>query len=123
VRGTTSRKIVRMLRAAGAREVHLRVSAPPTIGPCYYGVDTPTYEELVANTKTLDQLRDYVLADSLAYLSEQGLYSFLGGKQEGYCDACFTGRYPVAVLAHAERRQMKLFQAAELARGNGRTFR
>jgi len=123
VRGTTSRKIVRMLRAAGAREVHFRVSAPPTIGPCYYGVDTPTYEELVANTKSMDQLREYVLADSLAYLSEQGLYSFHGGKHEGYCDACFTGRYPVAAAAHAERRQMKLFHASEMARGNGRTFR
>jgi amidophosphoribosyltransferase len=123
VRGTTSRKIVRMLRAAGAREVHFRVSAPPTIGPCYYGVDTPTYEELVANTKTMAQLREYVLADSLAYLSEKGLYSFLGDKHEGFCDACFTGRYPVDAAAHSERRQMKLFHAAELARGNGRTVR
>jgi amidophosphoribosyltransferase len=123
VRGTTSRKIVRMLRAAGAREVHFRVSAPPTIGPCYYGVDTPTYEELVANTKNMEQLREYVLADSLAYLSEKGLYSFLGEKREGFCDACFTGKYPVAVAAHSERRQMKLFHASELARGNGRTVR
>jgi amidophosphoribosyltransferase len=123
VRGTTSRKIVRMLRAAGAREVHLRVSAPPTIGPCYYGVDTPTYEELVANTKTMEEIRAYVLADSLSYLSEKGLYSFLGEKREGFCDACFTGKYPVAAAAHSERRQMKLFHAAELARGNGRTVR
>ena len=123
VRGTTSRKIVRMLRAAGAREVHFRVSAPPTIGPCYYGVDTPTYEELVANTKTPDQLRDYICADSLAYLSEPGLYAFLDGEPAGFCDACFTGRYPVAAAEHAERRQMKLFHATELARGNGRTAR
>jgi amidophosphoribosyltransferase len=123
VRGTTSRKIVRMLRAAGAREVHFRVCAPPTIGPCYYGVDTPTYEELVANTKTMDQLKAYICADSLAYLSESGLYAFLKGENPGFCDACFTGRYPVAAAEHAERRQMKLFQATELARGNGRTAR
>lgn len=123
VRGTTSRKIVRMLRAAGAREVHFRVSAPPTIGPCYYGVDTPTYEELVANTKSLEQLREYVFADTLAYLSEKGLYSFCGENRDGFCDACFTGRYPVEAAAHNERRQMKLFHAAELARGNGRTLR
>jgi amidophosphoribosyltransferase len=125
VRGTTSRKIVRMLRAAGAREVHFRVSAPPTIGPCYYGVDTPTYEELVANTKSMEQLRDYIDADSLAYLSERGLYSFVadGKPNGGFCDACFTGRYPVAASEHIERRQMKLFHAAELAHGNGRTAR
>ena len=123
VRGTTSQKIVRMLRAAGAAEVHFRVSAPPTIGPCYYGVDTPTYEELVANTKSMDQLRDYICADSLAYLSEPGLYSFLKGEPGGFCDACFTGRYPVPAAEHAERRQMKLFHAAELGRGNGRTAR
>ena len=64
-----------------------------------------------------------MLADSLAYLSEKGLYSFLGEKREGFCDACFTGRYPVAAAAHSERRQMKLFHASELARGNGRTVR
>jgi len=123
VRGTTSQKIVRMLRAAGAREVHFRVSAPPTIGPCYYGVDTPTYEELVANTKSMDQLRDYIGADSLGYLSEPGLYSFNSGEGTGFCDACFTGRYPVAAVEQIERRQMKLFHAAELGRGSGRTAR
>jgi amidophosphoribosyltransferase len=114
VRGTTSRKIVRMLRAAGAAEVHFRVSAPPTISPCYYGVDTPTYGELVANNMNLEELGRYILADSLAYLSEEGLYAFTGGKKPGYCDACFTGNYPVSVDTDAERRQMKLFEAAEL---------
>ncbi len=124
VRGTTSQKIVRMLRGAGAREVHFRVCAPPTIGPCYYGVDTPTYEELVANTKSLEQLREYIDSDSLAYLSEKGLYSFTPNEApHGFCDACFTGRYPVAASEHLERRQMKLFHATELAGGNGRTAR
>jgi amidophosphoribosyltransferase len=115
VRGTTSRKIVGMIRAAGAAEVHFRVSAPPTIRPCYYGVDTPTTSELVANHKNLAELQDYILADSLAYLSEEGLYAFVGGKKPGFCDACFTGNYPVTPMDLAEQRQMKLFQALELA--------
>jgi len=114
VRGTTSRKIVRMVRTAGATEVHFRVCAPPTVSPCYYGVDTPTHAELVANNLSLEEIRSYILADSLAYLSEQGLYSFLGGKQPGYCDACFTRDYPVAVGEDHEQRQMKLFQATEI---------
>jgi amidophosphoribosyltransferase len=114
VRGTTSRKIVRMIRAAGAKEVHFRVCAPPTIGPCYYGVDTPTHEELVANRLSLPEIRDFITADSLAYLSEEGLYSFMSGKSPGFCDACFTGDYPVAVENEAEARQMKLFDALEV---------
>jgi amidophosphoribosyltransferase len=114
VRGTTSRKIVGMIRAAGAKEVHFRVSAPPTIRSCYYGVDTPTTSELVANHKTVEELQDYILADSLKYLSQEGLYSFTGGKSPGFCDACFTGNYPVTPLDLAEQRQMKLFQALEL---------
>ena len=114
VRGTTSRKIVRMIRAAGATEVHFRVCAPPTTGPCYYGVDTPTHEELIANRLGLAEIRDFIVADSLAYLSENGLYAFAGGKQPGFCDACFTGDYPVAVDSEAETRQMKLFDALEM---------
>jgi amidophosphoribosyltransferase len=115
VRGTTSRKIVGMVRAAGAAEVHFRVSAPPTIRSCYYGVDTPTSEELVANQKNMSELQDYILADSLAYLSQEGLYAFSGGKEPGFCDACFTGNYPVTPMDLAEQRQMKLFEALELA--------
>ncbi len=117
VRGTTSRKIVGMIRAAGAKEVHFRVSAPPTIRSCYYGVDTPTSEELVANQKNMSELQDYILADSLAYLSHEGLYSFAGGKgkEAGFCDACFTGNYPVTPMDLADERQMRLFEALELA--------
>jgi amidophosphoribosyltransferase len=121
VRGTTSRKIVGMIRAAGAKEVHFRVSAPPTIRSCYYGVDTPTADELVANKKNPSELQDYILADSLAYLSQEGLYAFEGGKEKGFCDACFTGNYPVAPIDLAETRQMKLFEALELAPSRARS--
>jgi amidophosphoribosyltransferase len=114
VRGTTSRKIVRMIRAAGAKEVHFRVCAPPTIGPCYYGVDTPTHAELVATRLSIPEIRNFILADSLAYLSQEGLYAFMGGRKSGFCDACFTGDYPVAVDSDHEGRQMKLFEALEV---------
>jgi amidophosphoribosyltransferase len=97
VRGTTSRKIVKMLRGAGAREVHLRISAPPTTHPCYYGIDTPTRSELVASSHTLEEITRYITADSLGYLSHEGMMSAVGavGNGEGYCSACFTGKYPV----------------------------
>jgi amidophosphoribosyltransferase len=110
VRGTTSRKIVTMLRAAGAREVHMRISSPPTIGPCYYGVDTPTREELIAATQSVEAIRDFITADSLGFLSQQGLYPFTSGDSEGFCDACFTGRYPVPVSDEAKSRQLVLFE-------------
>ena len=98
VRGTTSRKIVKMLRGAGAREVHLRISAPPTTHPCFYGIDTPTRSELVAASHTLDEINRYVTSDTLAYLSHEGMMTAVdspGG--EGFCSACFTGNYPVAL--------------------------
>jgi amidophosphoribosyltransferase len=96
VRGTTSRKIVKMVRAAGAREVHLRISCPPTISPCFYGVDTPNRSELIAATHTLEEVRKYVEADSVAYLSLNGLKSAVGSDQGSYCTSCYTGVYPVA---------------------------
>lgn len=98
VRGTTSRKIVKMLRAAGAREVHLRISAPPTTHPCFYGIDTPNRSELVAASHTIDEIARYVTCDSLGYLSHDGLMEAVSGAQStggGYCSACFTGSYPV----------------------------
>jgi len=113
VRGTTSRKIVKMIRDAGAREIHMRISSPPTTSPCYYGIDTPTRSELIASSHDTDEIRRYITADSLAYLSEEGLYSFLGGKREGYCDACFTGRYPVPFVDAGNHRQLVLFEANE----------
>lgn len=93
VRGTTSRRIVKMLRGAGAREVHLRIASPPVISPCFYGIDTPTRKELIASSHTIDEIRKYTTADSLAYLSLQGLRSVVG--ENGWCFACFDGNYPL----------------------------
>jgi amidophosphoribosyltransferase len=95
VRGTTSRKIVGMVRAAGAKEVHVRISCPPTISPCYYGVDTPSREDLIAATHTLDEIRDFLEADSVAYLSLEGMLSTVQSEQGNYCRSCYTGQYPV----------------------------
>ena len=96
VRGTTSRKIVRLVKAAGAREVHVRISCPPTISPCFYGVDTPSREDLIGATHTIDQIREYIEADSLAYLSIKGLREAVGDDQNAYCTSCYTGVYPVS---------------------------
>jgi len=95
VRGTTSRKIVRMVRDAGAKEVHVRISCPPTISPCFYGVDTPSKDQLIASNKSVEQIRDYIGADSLAYLSLEGLREACAeGTKTTYCTSCYTGKYP-----------------------------
>ena len=96
VRGTTSRKIVKMVRAAGASEVHMRISCPPTISPCFYGVDTPQRSELIGATHSLEEIRRYIGADSLGYLSLDGMLSAVGEHRESYCTSCYTGTYPVA---------------------------
>ena len=96
VRGTTSRKIVKMVKAAGAREVHMRISCPPTISPCFYGVDTPRRSELIAATHTLEEIQKYIGADSVGYLSLEGLMSAVGTRRTSYCSSCYTGQYPVA---------------------------
>jgi amidophosphoribosyltransferase len=96
VRGTTSRKIVKMVKAAGAKEVHLRISCPPTISPCFYGVDTPRRSELIAATHTLDEIQKYIGADSIGYLSLEGLLASVGTRRNAYCTSCYTGQYPVA---------------------------
>jgi len=108
VRGTTSRKLVRLVREAGARQVHLRITSPPTAWPCHYGIDTPRREELIAAQKSVEEIRDYVGADSLAYLSLKGTLAALGGAAESYCTACWTGEYRVAVGA-GHPRQAELF--------------
>jgi len=108
VRGTTSRKIVRMIREAGAAEVHLRISAPPTQWPCHYGIDTPTREELIAAHHSVEEIRQYIEADSLAYLSLEGMLASVSGPAESYCTACWTGDYPVP---NGDRRQAELFPA------------
>ena len=97
VRGTTSRKIVRMVRQAGALEVHLRISCPPTISPCYYGIDTPTKDELIASTQSVEEIRKHCAADSLGYLSMEGMRKAVGDTKGEYCLACYTGNYPTAI--------------------------
>jgi amidophosphoribosyltransferase len=107
VRGTTSRKIVKMIRDAGAREVHMRISAPPTRWPCFYGIDTPSRSELIASNHSTDEIARYITCDTLGYLSVEGLHASVSGK--GYCDACSTGDYPVAFSRPGhQRRQLAL---------------
>src|SRR6202042_886439 len=99
VRGTTSRKIVRMVRDAGAREVHVRISSPPTQWPCYYGIDTPTRRELIASSHSTEEIARYVAADSLGHLSLDGMLETLGGSPNGFCHACFSGQYAIPFTA------------------------
>ncbi len=98
VRGTTSRKIVRMVRGAGAREVHLRISCPPTKSPCFYGVDTPSLAELIAANNTVEEIRRFVEADSLGYLSLGALREAVQDNRQDYCYACYTGDYPTELI-------------------------
>jgi amidophosphoribosyltransferase len=98
VRGTTSRKIVRMVRESGAREVHMRISCPPTISPCYYGVDTPTREELIASSSTPEEICKFIGADSLGYLSLAGLKQAVNDMKGHYCTSCYTGIYPTDLV-------------------------
>jgi amidophosphoribosyltransferase len=108
VRGTTAPKIVKMIREQGAAEVHLRVSCPPTRWPCPYGIDMPTREELIASTHPVEEIREMVGADTLAYLSLEGMLGALSGAPASYCTACWTGDYRVPVAA-ADQRQAELF--------------
>lgn len=94
VRGTTSKKIINLIRAAGAKEVHMRIACPPTTGPCYYGVDTPQKSQLIAAHQSLEQIREFIGADSLGYLSIEGLFSSIKDSKNKYCAACFDGQYP-----------------------------
>jgi amidophosphoribosyltransferase len=98
VRGTTSRKLVRLMREAGAKEVHMRISCPPTISPCYYGVDTPTKEELIASSNTPEEICKYLGADSLGYISLQGLRQAVNDTRGEFCTSCYTGVYPTDLV-------------------------
>jgi amidophosphoribosyltransferase len=111
VRGTTSRKIVKMIRQAGAKEVHMRISSPPIISPCFYGIDTPTKRELIASNHSIEEIRKYITADSLAYLSLDGMLKSAPGTPTAYCNACFTEKYPIP-FTHAEELQLGLFESA-----------
>jgi amidophosphoribosyltransferase len=110
VRGTTSKKIVQIIRAAGVREIHVRITAPPLIAPCYYGIDIPTRRELIASSKTVDEICQFLGADSLGYMSIENLMKSLGNKNQ-YCSACFSDNYPTDVIF--EDKQRKLFKDAE----------
>ena len=103
VRGTTSRKLVRMLRRVGVKAIHMRISSPPIIGSCYYGIDTPTKKELIASNNSVAEIRDYLGVDSLAYLSVEGLLKCCGGTQKSFCVGCFTDQYPVPLLDFAKK--------------------
>lgn len=109
VRGTTAREIVRLLRSAGAAEVHLRITAPPTTGPCFYGVDTPEQDELIAHRLSVAEIRAYLGADSLGYLPLEALHEAEGEGRGGFCEACFTGEYPVQPLGRQGDAQVQLF--------------
>jgi amidophosphoribosyltransferase len=93
VRGTTSKKIIKMIRKAGAKKIHMRISSPPVTGPCHYGIDTPNRKELIAGESNINEIKDFIGADSLEYISIEGLHKAM--KSEGYCDACFTDNYPI----------------------------
>ena len=109
VRGTTSRKIIKMVRHAGAKEVHMLISSPPTTHPCFYGIDTPTRRELIASSHSVEEIRRYITADSLQYLSLEGLLSTVTPYQNDYCVACFTGKYPVE-FPWKDTSQIELFE-------------
>jgi amidophosphoribosyltransferase len=102
VRGTTSKKIVRMVREAGAKEIHVRISCPPTISPCYYGVDTPNKSELIAANMSVEEIRKFIEADSLGYLSLEGMIAASGVSPDAACVACWNGRYPTRITRGAE---------------------
>jgi amidophosphoribosyltransferase len=111
VRGTTSKKLVAMLRQAGAREIHLRISSPPTTNPCYYGIDTPDKHELIASKHSIEEIAQYIGVDSLAYLSMEGLYRAVESTQGKFCDACFSGNYPAGMpVSIKPKRQQMLFE-------------
>jgi len=114
VRGTTSRKIVKMVRNAGAKEVHMRISSPPTSYPCYYGIDTPNRKELISSSHTIEEIRRYITADSLGYLSREGLMQAVGGEAGCHCHACFTGEYPIQFPRLGPEPQLDLFEKEPL---------
>jgi len=95
VRGTTSMKIIRMIRQAGAREIHVRIGSPPILSPCFYGINTATRQELIAATHSQNEVREYITADSLQHLSVEGMLQVFKSGAEGFCTACFTEKYPI----------------------------
>jgi amidophosphoribosyltransferase len=115
VRGTTSKKIVRMVREAGAKEIHVRISCPPTISPCYYGVDTPNKSELIAANYSIEGIRDFIEADSLGYLSLEGMLNSTGLNPDESCVACWNEKYPTRITREAETMHSRDEMAARIA--------
>ena len=112
VRGTTGRKIIKMIRAAGAKEVHVRISSPPTAFPCFYGIDTPMRRDLIAATHSLDEINTYLTSDSVGYLTIEALNDCVPKAEKGYCDACFSGNYPVPLDLPESEEQLPLFRGS-----------
>lgn len=111
MRGTTSRKIIKMIKQAGAKKVHMRISAPPTVSPCYYGIDIPTHNELIAATHTIDEIKKYLRVDTLAYLKLESLHKAVQNyKKSKFCHACFSGKYPLGFKSSEVGNQKSLFQ-------------
>jgi amidophosphoribosyltransferase len=110
VRGTTSRKLVKALRDAGAREVHMRISSPPVTHPCFYGIDTDSQEQLIAATKSVGEIREQIGVDSLAYLSHEGMLGATREDPGNFCSACFDGKYPIPVPDAVKRSKLMLEQ-------------
>jgi amidophosphoribosyltransferase len=108
VRGNTSRKLIALLRDAGATEVHVRVTAPPVEWPCFYGIDTDTQEQLIAANQSVEEIRAFIGADSLAYLSVDDMVASCGGTADQYCTACFTGDYPIPIPESVQRGKLAL---------------
>ncbi|MFW6359321.1 MAG: amidophosphoribosyltransferase, partial [Chroococcales cyanobacterium] len=111
VRGTTSRKIVKALRDAGATEVHMRISSPPVTHPCFYGIDTDTQDHLIAAKMSVEEIRQQIGVDTLAYLSWEGMLKTTGEDPESFCSACFTGDYPVEIPENVKRSKLILEKA------------
>jgi len=118
VRGTTSRKIVKALRDAGALEVHMRISSPPVTHPCFYGIDTDSQDQLIAATKSVAEIAKQIEVDSLSYLSWQGMLEETQSDTNNFCSACFTGDYPVAVPEPVKRSKLLLEKEKLAAAGN-----
>jgi amidophosphoribosyltransferase len=112
VRGTTGRKIIKMIRASGAKEIHVRISSPPTCYPCFYGIDTPLRRDLIAATHTFEEINTYLTSDSMGYLSMQGLHACVPNGKTTYCDACFSGNYTVPLEAEETEEQLPLFRGS-----------
>jgi amidophosphoribosyltransferase len=108
VRGTTSRKLVKAIRDAGATEVHMRVSSPPVTHPCFYGIDTDTQDQLIAATKSVEEIGEQIGVDSLAYLSWEGMLNATNRNPDHFCSACFTGDYPIEVPEMLKRSKLML---------------